>query len=448
MLTELRILTVDTLRLCWRLLPQLLAIYLAGWLGSQLALKIAVIVGDVSAWFALAIFATSFLFTLVAIVLILRTCGRELGISSLIPSEESIDDGRDSSVATLLGVTLLPFLGLYAAFGQVQDRATRLATEQIFRNSFLSETSVLRVVADLARNHVWYLLLIFVGLYLLRRLLDWIHEKSGLALVGLLVAFVEANFILLAIFGGFGVANRLTRWIRGRAVIGWWDQTKDAVLSALSVIHEALPELVLRVFGFFAEQVWPALWTTVSQPVIWLAVAALIYGSNVLSLAELMRRGRPLASRIPGASHFATYREKVAFRRVGPPPVGVRRVGSVVRDAFLGDIDDKYLPTLHSLRLVLRGGVTFVGAFIFCYTVVEIVRNLFDRIIDLVIGGRDVSFWFMAGPVLDVVREAPVESLRLCLLAVAFRRCLELLALRGRQAQPVMMIPSAEQTAR
>lgn len=251
-----------------------------GWLGSQLALKIAVILGDVSAWLVLSIFATSFLFTLIAIVLILRTCGQELGISRLIPSDESVDDARDSSVATLLGVTLLPFLGLYAAFGQVQDRATRLFTEQVFRNSFLSDTSVLRVVGDLARNHVWLLLLIFVGLYLLRRLLDRIHEKSGLAFVGLIVAFVEANFILLAIFGGFGVANRLTRWIRDRAVAGWWDQSKDAVLSALSVIHQALPEVVLRVLGFFGDSVWPALWTTVSQPVIWLAVAALIYGSN------------------------------------------------------------------------------------------------------------------------------------------------------------------------
>ena len=41
--TDLRILVVDTGRVCWRLLPQILGIYLLGWLGSQLALKIAVI---------------------------------------------------------------------------------------------------------------------------------------------------------------------------------------------------------------------------------------------------------------------------------------------------------------------------------------------------------------------------------------------------------------------
>ena len=41
--TDVRILVVDTGRVWWRLLPQVLGIYLLGWLGSELALKLAAI---------------------------------------------------------------------------------------------------------------------------------------------------------------------------------------------------------------------------------------------------------------------------------------------------------------------------------------------------------------------------------------------------------------------
>jgi hypothetical protein len=58
--TDIRILVVDTGRVWWRLLPQVLTLFLLGWLGSELALKLAAIAGDVSAWLALAIFSLGF----------------------------------------------------------------------------------------------------------------------------------------------------------------------------------------------------------------------------------------------------------------------------------------------------------------------------------------------------------------------------------------------------
>ncbi len=165
MFTDVRVLAVDTVRVCWRLSPQILTIYLLGWLGNNLALKIAVIGGDVSGWVALAIFAFSFLSTLVAVVLILRLCGRELGIWNMMPPEESIVDDRDSSLTRMLAVTLLPFLSLYAAFGQVNEAAGRLLTEQLFRNSGFGPDSVLDVVRSVATDHPWRLLLILLVVY-------------------------------------------------------------------------------------------------------------------------------------------------------------------------------------------------------------------------------------------------------------------------------------------
>lgn len=58
--TDLRILIVDTGRVWWRLLPMIMGVYLLGWLGSELTLRVAVIAGDISPWLALVLFAFNF----------------------------------------------------------------------------------------------------------------------------------------------------------------------------------------------------------------------------------------------------------------------------------------------------------------------------------------------------------------------------------------------------
>ncbi|HEY9471778.1 MAG TPA: hypothetical protein VIQ76_19395 [Propionibacteriaceae bacterium] len=124
--TELRVLIVDTGRVWWRLLPIIIGVYLLGWLGSELSLRVAVILGDISPWLTLIMFAFSFVCTLAAAIVILTLAGRELGIRQLLPEDEREIDDRDTSIIRLLGITLLPFLGMYAAFGQVAEAAQRL----------------------------------------------------------------------------------------------------------------------------------------------------------------------------------------------------------------------------------------------------------------------------------------------------------------------------------
>jgi hypothetical protein len=54
--TDLRILIFDTGRVWWRLLPMIMGVYLVGWLGSELTLRVAVIAGDINPWLALVLF--------------------------------------------------------------------------------------------------------------------------------------------------------------------------------------------------------------------------------------------------------------------------------------------------------------------------------------------------------------------------------------------------------
>jgi hypothetical protein len=176
-----------------------------------------------------------------------------------------------------------------------------------------------------------------------------------------------------------------------------------------------------------------------------LAVAALVFGSKVLSLAELWRKGQPYAARVPGASIFARYSDKRAVRRLGPPPRGVKLASRQVQEAFFGDLNDKYLPTFHSLRLVLRAGVLFLGSYVLVYSLVLIAQNYFGVLLHWITGGHEVTFGVRWEPLLDLLQNAPFETLRLCLLAVAFRRCLELFQQRVHAAAGSPTAETADQ---
>ena len=426
LLTELRILIVDTGRVWWRLLPMIMGVYLLGWLGTELTVRVAVIAGDISPWLALVLFAFSFVWTLVAAILILTLAGRELGIRQLLPEDEREVDDRDTSLTRLIAVTLLPFLGMYAAFGQVQQAANRLVTQQWVRYGFLSDQqTVLGALYDLASKHLGWLIALIVGIYLSRRFLDYVADRTGLRILRLVVVLIESFFMLMVIMGGIRVFQTFQVWLRNRAVLQWLVEIQNAI-ARLVMIN--VPEIVSRAWALVTDQIWPLVVDVLAQPLLWLAVAALVFGSRVLSLAELWRKGQPYATRIPGATAFARYREKRAFRRIGPAPRGVRLAASRVQEAFFGDIDDKYLPALHSFRLVLRAGPIFLGCYVFMYNLVIIAQNYLERLLHLIVGGHEGQFWVRWEPVFDLVQDALVEPIRLCLLAVAFRRCLEIFA--------------------
>lgn len=436
--TELRVLIVDTGRVWWRLLPIIVGVYLLGWLGSELGLRVAVILGDISPWLTLIMFAFSFVCTLAAAIVILTLAGRELGIRQLLPEDEREIDDRDTSITRLLGITLLPFLGMYAAFGQVAKAAERLITQQWIRYGFLSnQQTVVGALYDMATKHLGWLIAMLVGIYVVRRLLDFLAERTGLRVLGIVVVLIEAFFLLLVVTGGIRVLQTFGVWLNDRAVMQWLAAIKNALADFFAIFKIDLPEILTRISAFITDTIWPVLVEVIAQPMLWLAVAALVFGSRVLSLAELWRTGQPYAARIPGMTVFARYGEKRAFRRLGSPPKGVRLAAARIQEAFFGDIDDKYLPTLHALRLVLRAGPIFLGAYIFVYSLVIILQNYLERSIHWLVGGHESQFWVRWEPLSALIQDALIEPVRLCLLAVAFRRCLELFAQRSAASAPI-----------
>jgi hypothetical protein len=91
---------------------------------------------------------------------------------------------------------------------------------------------------------------------------------------------------------------------------------------------------------------------------------------------------------------------------------------------------------------VFSAGPLFLGSYIFVYTLVIVAQNYFDRAVNWLVGGHEAMFWVRWEPVFALLQDALIEPIRLCLLAVAFRRCLELFTQRaaaqeGQAARPV-----------
>ena len=85
----------------------------------------------------------------------------------------------------------------------------------------------------------------------------------------------------------------------------WLVAIKNTLADFFAILAIDLPAILDQLAELWSEQVWPFLVDVLTEPLLWLAVAALVYGSRVLSLAELWRKGQPYAERVPGASVFA-----------------------------------------------------------------------------------------------------------------------------------------------
>lgn len=216
----LRVLAVDTVRMFVRLFPELVALQLLGWLGYGVSLRVGASISYDHPWLALVVFSTGFVFVLAAIVLQLRLVGAELGIRELLPDDAPEDD-RDEGIGRLLALTLLPFLGIYAAFGFVQDRAQELMVSSLVQTGILADKTLASQLAPQNAQEIGVVVGVVVGAYLIRRVLDLVHEATDLRILGLLSAFAEAFFMLSLLLSGGHLLSFIRHWFSTRVLAQW-----------------------------------------------------------------------------------------------------------------------------------------------------------------------------------------------------------------------------------
>ncbi|MGA4670040.1 hypothetical protein ACPCG0_09625 [Propionibacteriaceae bacterium Y1923] len=408
----------DAVTLWWRVLPKVVGVTMVGYVLSQVCMVVAAKQTGDHPWGALVLLALGLIFTLSAVIISLQIMGRDLGIHQELPPREDGEE-REQSLSRSVAVTLLPFLGIYAAFDYIQDIASLLIAYEIILNGLFSGGILQSIQPDTAEE-TRRMIIIIVGAYIVRRLVDLLHEKTGFRPLGLVAALIEAFFLLLLVFLGQSLLSQWLWRLRTTRLAAWWAETWEGFTGALGRVHALLPALADWVVGFFSW-LWPVFTHAFVQPVMWLAVAALVFGSHVLSFAEMWRKGEPLTAHLDAESEVVI--DKRGRRRENAGTTG-RAVIVEVQEALFGDLNDKYLPTFQSLRLVLRGGVLFLGAYVFIYSLFSVVSRGFKDTVLEVFGGRAATFWVAWDDLITGLTQPFGETLRLALLAVAFRRVL------------------------
>ncbi len=226
---------------------------------------------------------------LATVVIALRSVATELGAPALlrqVAPGDAVDDDRDRSLGRLLGITLLPFLAVYAAFGYVDSFArdvVLLSTYRFGPGELLGDLNPLNSATTAA-----IAIALVVVLFVARRLLERWQERTGRLLPALLAALVEASGLFVVLLSAFRLVEGTRLWLGERRLAQWW---QGAVDWSTGWLRFDLPELIGQVWSFLAGTIWPVLWDVVSQPLAWLTLAALVFGSRVLSLGDLLHTG-------------------------------------------------------------------------------------------------------------------------------------------------------------
>lgn len=424
LLSSLNQLVTTTGLVWWRCLPRLLITAMVGWLGYRIFAQLAAMVVDTSAWWSLLLLSIGFVVRLSAIIIGLRIAGEQLRIGQSVPSALSGPD--ESSVSHLLSRTLLPFLGIYAVFDVVTDAANDIQVDYYVFSGLTFERPVLSQLNPQGAG-VLLIIGVVVGLYVARRLVDWWFDRSGWRPLGLLAALIEGFFLLIVVLSGRQLVVSIMQWVDGRAFRVWLDYPGWGLQQLFGAVGVDISSVLRQLVSLWWDVLWPGVTAMVVEPMLWLALASLVFGSQVMSAADLWRRGRPVV--VQG---------RRAQVRLGDRQ---RRLALEFQEAFFGDLNDKYLPTFQSLRLVLGVGSTFFAAFILCYGVLTTGEDWLRRGLYALLGGHPAGFWSVAGPPIDLFVEVLAEPLRWVLLATAFHACLALFAQRGGQPEAVADAP-------
>lgn len=431
---ELALLAVQTARALGQLFAPVLGLMLLGWSAYELSILLSSTLPAGWYWVAIPILAVGMVLQLATILAVLRMAAVHLGIPAMLSRASigtEVTDSRDTSALHLLTITLLPFLGMYAAFGFVQSYASDLVKLSTYRQGFgdlLESLNPLHSQVVL----VWTIGIVAAG-WLFKKLIDPWRERSRYPLfVGLLQILVQATLALVALMVAFRIFDAIGLWLQDRVYHAWLDQGIGWVKATF---HVDLPDFLSAAWTFWSQTLWPVLFSGLTRPLLWLAMAGLVFGAKVLSLADLWRLGEPAA----GAT---TRRERMLARlRADTEQArGIRLLALRGQSFLLGGLDGTIIPAWQSLRLVLRAGWPFLGAYMIAFTLVDLAGTQLERAFFTLLGGHPIDFWLRLLPLFDLIRLVLVMGVTWVMLAVAYTRALSIFAERtGDDVEPVLV---------
>lgn len=383
------------LRLWARSLVPLLVCLLAGYLAFEALFAVSWRLGARDERLGLPVLAMAQLAELAAWVAMFLVVRKHLSVERPRPIEA-------------LTLTIGPFLGFYALWGLLDP----LIADHVLlavNNEVRGGDEVTRVGAA-----SWQLYLpVAAGAWLLKSFLNRLGRP---ALAGV-IAVLDAIWLFLTFWAITKGVQAAGGWFTGRAVWHWLTDAVDWLGRFELPFDLTIPEILSTVWGWWTGVVWPGLKEAVGQPLVWLAITALIY-----------RQGRA-----PG---------QTVERGIGK----LRRDRRFLVDLLTRDYRDKYLPLVSAIRQVLHLGLGFLAAFCLLYVATQALAD-WAYVGAVAVLDKTMEFPGFLEGTLDLGHQVLVRPLQVCLLAVAYDRVVTASA-RAPRAVPSGSSPGAEDLSR
>jgi hypothetical protein len=321
--------------------------------------------------------------------------------TSIETAEDAMGMVREErmDLVSLISTMMIPFAAAYSAFGFMTQYAkdALLASDAMLGD--LAHQSFLLAVSPIeSRRTLIITIAAFVALWLATRGVKFLAEKAHATYLSLLATFLSSCSTFLVLFSVFRVYEQLSFWARDRVFMQWWN---DALAWAGSLVRINLPLIVDTGWGWLVSTAWPVFWSVLSQPVLWLAVVALVAGTSLPAI-DTVRSA--VSSRLG-----SDYDTKVAT--VLTAATSERAPG------FLRKI---VVPFLHLLGVILTAGIPFLCALIVSYTALEWVETWLTYLVNKAIGPVGPKMVLLLGPLQDIVSLALAPCIAAVLLSVAY----------------------------
>lgn len=370
--------------------PQLVGLFLIGWIGRMGFLWIATEVSDWSPTVAVLILPLAPLCTLLSFVLMMRAMAPTLpAFSGMI--EHTTRRTRWNEDLTVAGQVMIPFLAVYASAGLLKQDSTVFLLDSAadeWMNTTIQEMDLGRANYAPGMAIVAFILIAIV----LRKTISLLKlTDKHLAWAGM-AAYLEVLWIMTLATALSTQLQTVTDWITSRqliaSIIGWaesvfatireWSSLAGAVLDGISAVIGNLGSVVI-------------------VPVAWLAIGAAVYGHQLHSAT--------LA--VPGHEEMTNRIKKI--------PSPVRRAVGQVTEPIVTPIQS----TLGAIRKIAIAGILPMMMFCLVFLVAGGVQSLAALGMRGLIGPGSGARQFAMEPYATLAERGVYFVLVLTLLAAA-----------------------------
>ena len=390
----------QTFALFRRFWPQLACLYLLEHTLHPWLLRLSVEIGFIDRLLGLSALAVLVLLKLVVLLWMFHVV--RPGLSSLGHGDlESAAGTPVQRFTGVLAVILVPFFAYYAAWGFLGDIVRDYSLLGWRLDPFGEHGLLLR-----AGDSQWLLLIVAASWLLRMACEEQMRQRPGFSW-RLAATLLSTNWVFIGLYALGAYKEKIVSWLVRLPLVETFVRIWTSFQTSLPSIP--LPGSISGWDSMFAGA--RDLFFFVLLPLVWLALAAVIYHSKS---ATGKRNSAFVIERME--SRYATL------------PSPVRKVF----DRMIAGYRSRYVPVARSVELTLTSGLGLLLVFILSYRLLTWGSAWIWVFAKQLIGPYPQDVWFVFADVLGIVIGNPLgpergiifEPLRICLLAAAFDRAL------------------------